>query len=199
MRQLVRPLAKIPKNWNEFLRDSQNKIELFKFLSEQVRGMHIRGSKAVYAACGTGVIKVRDGAAMTDCTHEEADTRVIVHLLHAVNAGIATVLIKTGDTDVVIILCGQYHRILQSSNIWIAFGSGKHQQTINLGMIYHALGPKQCLSMPVFHALTGCDTTSAFRNKGKRMCVATLKKKPVVIGFTHKFGSESFHTNHRRI
>ena len=92
---------------------------------------------------------------MTNCTSEVADTRVNDHHLHAVYAGIMTVIA---------ILCGQYRRILKSSNIWIAFGSG-----INLGVIYHALGPMQCLSMPLFHALTGCDTTSAFRKKGKRI------------------------------
>jgi len=149
-------------------------MELFKFLSEECIFKDLK--LVVYATYGTRVFNVREGPAMTECNHKEADTRVVVDLLHAVNAGMTTVIIKTGDTDVVAILCGQYDRILQASNIWIAFGSGKHQRNINLGMIYHALGPKQCLSMPLFHALTGCDTTSVFRNKGKRMCMATWTK-----------------------
>ena len=36
----------------------------------------------------------------------------------------------------------------------------------------------KCLSMPVLHALTGCDTTSAFWNKGKRIHVANWTKNP---------------------
>ena len=178
VRQLVRPFAKIPKNWNEFLRDSKNKTELFKYLSEEVRGMHVLESKVVYATYGAGVINVGEGPPMTDCLHEEADTRVIVHLVHAINSGMKSVLFKTGDTDVVAILCGQYHRLQQSAKVWIAFGSGKHQQNIDLGVIFTSFGPKDCVSMPLFHALTGCDTTSAFRTKGKKMCMATWKKNP---------------------
>ena len=113
---------------------------------------------------------------MTDCSHEEADTRVVVHLLHAINSGMNNILINTGDTDVVAFLCRQYDRIAWPSKIWIAFGSGKHQRNLNLGVIYDALGPKQCVSMPLFHALTGCDTTAAFRTKGKKMCMETWKR-----------------------
>ena len=113
---------------------------------------------------------------MIDCFHKESDTRIIVHLLHAIAAGLVSILIKTGNTDVVAILCGQYHQILQPMHIWIEFGSGKHQQNLNLGMIYQALGPKQYVSLPLFHALTGCDTTSAFRTKGKRICMEMWTK-----------------------
>ena len=31
-----------------------------------------------------------------------------------------------------------------------------------------ALGPSKALALPAFHALTGCDTTSAFFGKGKK-------------------------------
>ena len=103
---------------------------------------------------------------------------MITHNPNAINSGMKSVLIKTGDTDVVAILCGQYHRLQQSAKVWIAFGSGKHQQNIDLGVIFTSFGPKDCVSMPLFHALTGCDTTSAFRTKGKKMCMATWKKNP---------------------
>ena len=32
----------------------------------------------------------------------------------------------------------------------------------------HALGPKKSVAFPVFHALTGCDTTSSFGGRGKQ-------------------------------
>lgn len=113
IRKLIRLFSKISKNWNDFLRGSQNKIELFKLLSEQVRGMHIPESKAVYVTYRKNVVNVGKGPGMTECTHEEADIRIIVHLLHAVNAGMMSILIKTGDTDVVVVLCGQYRKILK--------------------------------------------------------------------------------------
>lgn len=67
VREFVGPFATIPKNLNEFLCDSQDKTELFKFLSKQVCGMHIiHGSKAVYTTCGTSVINVGGG-----CSNDE--------------------------------------------------------------------------------------------------------------------------------
>ncbi len=63
--QLVRPFAKITRNLNEFLCASRielYKIELFKFLYEQVRGMYVQGYNVVYATCETGVIYVGEGA-----------------------------------------------------------------------------------------------------------------------------------------
>ena len=38
------------------------------------------------------------------CNHEEADTWIFVHLIHAAENGITRVLIKTVDTDVVVVV-----------------------------------------------------------------------------------------------
>ena len=35
--------------------------------------------------------------------------------------------------------------------------------------------PTQCLTLPVFHAFTGCDTVSAFAGRGKKTAWATWK------------------------
>ena len=37
------------------------------------------------------------------CNHEEADTRIFVHIKHAVVEGITSVMIKADDTDVLVI------------------------------------------------------------------------------------------------
>ena len=71
------------------------------------------------------------------------------------------------------ILCVQYDRITTSQHVWIMIGSGKHERRHNLGQVYAALGPKKCVAMPIFHLLTGCDSTSAIRSKGKRLCMST--------------------------
>ena len=44
-------------------------------------------------------------------THEEADTRVMVHLLHAVENGSANVEVRTVDTDIVVLLIGHFFNL----------------------------------------------------------------------------------------
>jgi hypothetical protein len=182
LRLLVKATAKVPKKWPEFLRHPQNKTELFHLLSSEIGQLVAvaSASKGVYATSGTQVIHIGAGEGMSSCSHEEADTRLVVHLHDALKAGCVTILIKTGDTDVVAILLGQLHRLEHPEDIWIAFGSGKNERMLNLGVLGRALGPSMARAMPVFHALTGCDTVSAFRTRGKGRCMATWKKCPWV-------------------
>ena len=56
------------------------------------------------------MITCGSAASMPDCNHEEADTRMVVHLRHALlMEGAITVLVRTADTDVVVILVGKFH------------------------------------------------------------------------------------------
>ena len=55
-------------------------------------------------------------------------TRLMVHLLDAILNGYHKVLVRTVDTDVVVIVIGRFSyfkSICQDVNIWIAFGVGK--------------------------------------------------------------------------
>jgi hypothetical protein len=109
---------------------------------------------------------------MIDCTHEEADTRVVVHIIHAIQAEEAkTILVRTVDTDVLVILVGQIHnlKVIQPElDLWLAFGMGRNFRFISVNSICDVLGEPRSTSLPVFHALTGCDTTSCFFGKGKK-------------------------------
>ena len=41
--------------------------------------------------------------ALAPCTHEEADTRIFLHVWHAVREGYKSVMIDASDTDIVVI------------------------------------------------------------------------------------------------
>ena len=72
---------------------------------------------------------------MGQCNHEEADTRIVVHVRHA--------LVRTVDTDVVVILVGKLHDLLaynQLSKVWVAFGMGCHFSVININGVCSSLG-----------------------------------------------------------
>ena len=66
---------------------------------------------------------------MTQCDHEEADNRMLIHLLDVLGNGCTNCLVCTVDTDVLVILLGKFHHLValcQDVNVWIAFGSGKN-------------------------------------------------------------------------
>ena len=108
---------------------------------------------------------------MPSCNHEEADTQLVVHILHTLEQGLKSIEVRTIDTDVIVILVGAFvelTRVQPLADIWIAFGMGKDFRFYSLNALCSALGDSRSRALPVFHALTGCDTTSAFRGKGKK-------------------------------
>lgn len=59
------------------------------------------------------------------CNHEEADTRVIVHIIHSLARGSRSVIVRTVDTDVVVILIGKFYdlKMLELDlDLWVFFG-----------------------------------------------------------------------------
>ncbi len=58
---------------------------------------------------GSSVISVNySSQGLQSCDHEEADTRIALHLYDAVNQGATNLLMRTVDTDVIVILVGFY-------------------------------------------------------------------------------------------
>ena len=51
---------------------------------------------------------------MMNCNHEEADTRIIVHILHILHQGMKSVKVHTVDTHVVVILTGAIIELSQT-------------------------------------------------------------------------------------
>ena len=58
------------------------------------------------------------------CDIEEADERIFLHVKHIAQE-YPKILIKTVDSDVVVIALSVFHRILGISELWIEFGTGK--------------------------------------------------------------------------
>jgi hypothetical protein len=52
---------------------------------------------------------------MAQCSHEEADTRVVVHVVHAICSGSGIVRVRTVDSDVIVILLGASAKLKQGS------------------------------------------------------------------------------------
>ena len=129
---------KIPSNWMNFLADQANKKELFAFLTSKIESFTWPPTKSIYITSGQAVSACGLSVPMDDCNHEEADTRIMVHIRHALEQGAETVLVRTVDTDVVVILIGLFFDLVTirpSSDFWIAFGMGKSYRLYHINNI----------------------------------------------------------------
>jgi len=172
----------IPRNWSEFLQSNDNKTELFNFLSNTVAQMPLELGKELVLTLGREVLTLpcRDDLAMlSPCSQEEADTRMILHAADAAHRGIRRIMIKTVDTDVIVLAVAHKHQIA-CEELWIAFGAGKHFHYIAAHELAAALGRDKAKALAVFRAFTGCDTTSSFAGKGKKSAWETWSNFPEV-------------------
>ena len=90
---------------------------------------------------------------------------------HALEQGTKTVHVRTLDTYVIVILAGLFHDLLviqPLTDIWVAFGMGKKYRFCHINSICKSLGKDKSRALLMFHAYSGCDTTSAFSGKGKK-------------------------------
>jgi len=72
---------------------------------------------------------------MQSCDHEEAYTRIVLHVQHALDKGCKQVFVCTVDTDVLVILIGLFHDMIAScpsAAIWIGLGIWKYVQYISV-------------------------------------------------------------------
>lgn len=94
VRQRVEGDNKLPRNWKEFLRVDKNKQELFKFLAVCLSSMDIQ--KQVISTYGEQIkstLPCVNVQSIAPCTHEEADTRMLLHAADAVQCGYKKILL----------------------------------------------------------------------------------------------------------
>ncbi len=131
----------MPNNWSMFVRCDKNKTELFspivKSLTENINCAH-----------GVFIGTVEDGAVsnkadidlepLMPCNIEEADQHMFVHVRNAADE-CSRILVKTVDSDVVVIALSAFHRIPGLQELWLKFGVGKHSSFIPIREIANSL------------------------------------------------------------
>ena len=108
-----------------------------------------------------------DAADLSSCRHEAADTRLLLHAADAARRGYTKVMVRTVDTDVVVIAVAKFQYI-SLSELWIEFGLGKHLKYLPAHDISRSIGEEKSQALLAFHAFTGCDQTSSFLHYGKK-------------------------------
>ena len=112
IRRRVLPDTRIPKNWSSFLCDDNNKSELFAYLAQQVTSIDCSPKEVVSTYREEVLVSSqRDVSNISPCSQEEADTRMLLHALDCSKVGLKKVMIKTVDTDVLVIAVTLFQKI----------------------------------------------------------------------------------------
>ena len=170
------PNTKLP-SWKKFMLESTNKVELINFLASTWRApeyapylldkklvMNI-GDRCVQLSSNDGVSVQRTEVPELQSNQEEADTRMLLHACHATSSGAESVVIRSPDTDVVVI--GLWAANQLQCRLVMDIGSGSHRKVFSLTSLAQSLGLAVCNALPGYHAFTGCDSTSSFTRRGK--------------------------------
>ena len=185
--QLSRREQKRPKQFKKFLSDGVNKVDLVKFFlndwSDPERFKAVIAEKVIFVTVESEChrIEVVDNMVISRrevslCSNqEEADTKMFLCCQHAsqFHDGETNVCISTVDSDVVVLAAYYKERI--SCNMYVEIGSKTKKRILAMSKIHEVLGEKMCSALPSLHALTGCDSTSAFFGIGKQKAYKVVK------------------------
>ena len=179
-----KPHTVLPRNWHDFLTNSENKTALFKYLAQQEDTVVNDGQDVVVTVLDKAQIINSSHLTSSSLTsispsdHEEADTRLLLHCQHMSHLELKNILISTVDSDV-IVLCIHFFKRLDLNELWVKFGVRKNVKCIAINEIADSLRPVKCSGLTFFHAFSGCDTVSSFENYGKKVFGIAGKIFPV--------------------
>ena len=132
----------------------------------------LKADKLYYSVDGICQLITRQGIEVVghlSSNQEEADTKVVLHASHVLNAQPdKTVIVRnySGDVDITIIMLSLI--IDHSEKLILDSNKGKDRKLLRLSDVDMSIQEKR--SLIGFHAFTGNDYVSAFFKKGKMAC-----------------------------
>ena len=172
-----------PDQWEKYLRNGENKDTLVRFLLQEwqhekyqqrleQRSLYVSHEGKCYLITSTGCKIVEP----LNNNHIEADTRMMLHANHAAQQGHHTIIIRSADTDVLVL--GTYFAKQIPTNMFIHRRTATSCKYYDLRAVADKLGPDLCAALPGFHSFTGSDCTSGFFGVGKPTAFKVLNKDP---------------------
>ena len=106
---------------------------------------------------------------ITKCQSEEADQRIVRHVLHIIDNydEVKWIVVNTIDTDVLILLISFVGRRDNNDNVQVYAYLTASRKYYNINDIAKKLGKDVCMALLFFYCLSGCDTVSSLTGKGK--------------------------------
>ena len=105
------------------------------------------------------------------CTSEEGDTRLVRHVICRVETGCDPVVVRTVDTDVLVLIRSHspfLNEISNSAQVFTIKGSNsKKIKVSDVTELASTIGHSFCKGLPFFYAFSGCDTVSSMYNCSK--------------------------------
>ncbi|KAG1705838.1 Phosphatidate cytidylyltransferase, mitochondrial [Nymphon striatum] len=148
---------------------SKNKRDLAAFLTgELIKAAP--GGKTMIVAGGLGLeVETTDPEieiSMLRSNHEESDTRVVLHCIHASSQHI---VVSARDTDITIIILAHFD-CMHCEKLWLKAETSKKPKYIPIHEIRNTLPFEQPVldALLAFHAITGCDTMSYLMGHSKK-------------------------------
>ena len=130
------------------------------------------------------IILTRDSASIAfdlPSEHEEAGSRIFVHVKHAkVVDNAKRVIIWSPDIDVAII-CPRTVKELNIQQLFFMTGTKQRKRLIPMHAILDNLGDDIFIALPNLHVLTGCDSNSALSGHGKKSILKLAQSNLTVV------------------
>ena len=134
----------IPANWEAFLRSNSNKDGPFRYLSDCIHSCET-GRNVISSTKDETIVSTQNDMSdveyLQPCSHEEADTRILFHVAHCARQGLRKLVIRTVDTDVVVLTIGHFPA-LRLDELWVRFGVGTHFRQIAIQEIVKNVNEK---------------------------------------------------------
>lgn len=174
-----------PKQLKKFLSNGKNKIDLVHFLlndwSHHENHKQLIKSKELYVTVEESAfcITIRDNelhcspSIELSSVQEEADTKMFLAANHAAYLGQTKATIITVDSDVAILACYFAPRI--ELELYVQIGTGSNVRVLDPASL--DVNHETKLALPALHAISGCDSVSAFHGIGKAKWVKLMDKE----------------------
>ena len=183
--QITGPKQKRPQDWRKSLKSSLFKSSLFTFLFDDWVNesyVSILENHVIYLTTKNECFQFRvDGRRIIrerifslECTHIEADTRIIFHLIHSLRENPkATISVRANDTDIFLLLVFhvKQHQLMHNTLpiVWVDAGlsSDNTRRNVSISELVSKVDAHVISALPGLHAMTGTDYTPSFNHKGK--------------------------------
>ena len=184
--KIAGPHTAVPNNWNAYISNPVNKINLQRFLgriwTEIGKNTLNFGHQLVLAGCFTDpqdVLMVERGTTRSlprlVSDQEEADTRMMLHVEDCFHL-FQRLVLHSPVTDVAVIATHIFSSLL-CKQLWMKTGVRDRLRFVPIHALVEKLGSVMCNLLPTFHSLTGCDTTSEPYLIGKKKVVESSEGK----------------------
>lgn len=115
--------------------------------------------------------------------HHEADYRIIQLIAQCIQNGHKSFVVRTGDTDVIIVLVGNF-KVLSSLcsdlSISVILKAGKSYRHFDVRKIALHIGLDLSNGILIYHSFTGCDYTPHFFKIGKKRWLDLYLKDNII-------------------